>query len=159
MCSAFEPFIQTDVIGFSFSLHALPKCDTLQSCISKYLALLQSRNYSEIIILLCFSSVVLYLERRSKSSMQPPHNSVPSHPVGLGGSVTASHLGTSNYLANGSLLQSPRQQHRTVSGKFCSAVGWKEVVIEWLLCPGSTGPLQPLAVYLVCRHVVQKNIT
>jgi hypothetical protein len=56
------------------------------------------------------------MERRSKSSMQPPHNSVPSHPVGLGGSVTASHLGTSNYLANGSLLQSPRQQHRTVSG-------------------------------------------
>jgi len=58
--------------------------------------------------------------------MQPPHNSVSSHPVGPGASVTGSHLGTSGYLANGSLLKSPRQKHRTISGKFCSAVGWKE---------------------------------
>lgn len=58
--------------------------------------------------------------------MQPSHNSVSSHPVGPGGNVTGSHLGTSSYLANGSLVQSPRQQHRTISGKFCSAVGWKE---------------------------------
>jgi len=55
--------------------------------------------------------------------MQPPHNSVPSYPVGPGGSVPGSHMGTSSHLANGSLVQSPRQQHRTVSGKFCSAVG------------------------------------
>jgi len=35
----------------------------------------------------------------------------------------------------------------------------KKVIIEWLLYPGSTGPLQPLAVHLVCSHMVQKNIT
>ena len=90
--------------------------------------------------------------------MQPPHNSVSSYPVGPGGSVTGSHMGTSSHLANGSLVQSPRQQHRTASGKFCSAVGWK-VIIEWLLYPGSTGPLQPLAVHLVSSHMVWKNIT
>jgi len=56
------------------------------------------------------------MERRSTLSMQPSHNSVSSHPVIPGGSVTGSHLGTSSYLVNGSLVQSPRQQHHTVSG-------------------------------------------
>jgi len=75
--------------------------------------------------LLCFSSVVLYLERRSRSSIQPTHSPASSYPVGPGGSVTGSHMGPSSHLANGSLVQSPRQQHRIASGKFCSAVGWK----------------------------------
>ncbi|GFG33499.1 hypothetical protein Cfor_04970 [Coptotermes formosanus] len=57
------------------------------------------------------------LERRSRSSMQTSHNSVSSgYPVGPGGSVTGSHMGSSTHLANGSLAQSPRQQHRTASG-------------------------------------------
>jgi hypothetical protein len=68
--------------------------------------------------------------------MQTSHNSVSSgYPVGPGGSVTGSHMGSSTHLANGSLAQSPRQQHRTASGKVYSAVGWKESVIGWLLDP------------------------
>ncbi|KDR14898.1 Neural Wiskott-Aldrich syndrome protein [Zootermopsis nevadensis] len=55
------------------------------------------------------------LERRSRSSMQPSHKSVSS---GHGGNLTGSHMGSSSHLANGSLLPSPRQQHRTkTSGK------------------------------------------
>ena len=91
-----------------------------------YLVLPHCRNYSETFILLCFSSVVLYVERRSRLSTQASHNSVSSYTVGPGGTVTGSHMGSSSHLANGSLVQSPRQQHRTASGKFCSAVGWKE---------------------------------
>lgn len=57
------------------------------------------------------------LERRSRSSLQASHNSVSSgYPVGPGGSVTGSHMGSSSHLANGSLVQSPRQQHRAASG-------------------------------------------
>jgi threonine synthase len=77
------------------------------------------------LFLLCFSSVVLYVERRSRSSMEPPPSPVSSYPVGPGGSVTGSYMGSSSHLANGLLVQSPKQQHRTASGKFCSAVGWK----------------------------------
>ena len=59
--------------------------------------------------------------------MQVSHNSVVSgYQVGLGGTVTGSHLSSSSHLANGSLVQSPRQQHRIASGKVCSAVGWKK---------------------------------
>lgn len=59
------------------------------------------------------------LERRSRSSWQASGNCVPSgYQSGPGVNVTANHMGSTSHLANGSLVPSPRQQHRTTtSGK------------------------------------------
>ncbi|XP_069694345.1 actin nucleation-promoting factor WASL isoform X2 [Periplaneta americana] len=57
------------------------------------------------------------LERRSRSSLQTSRNSVSSGYNSVpGGSVAPSPMGSTSHLANGSLVPSPRQQHRTTTG-------------------------------------------